>query len=181
MYIRNGFIIQRKPDACGYKGVENDNWYLNYMDDSGYFEKYFDEHIFCSWNNNEFVDCCNDIDFIYKYINESVKRNISYRVILCETKRQYPCLPDDLHLETEFLGYDYAYTGGSYYSCLNNDEYLEQILQNCKVKLNENGLCDTGKDLMNYVKARSEFIKNNPDIYLEAGEYIEYRLSVVKI
>ena len=181
MYIKNGFIVQRKPNNCGYKGVENDNWYLNHMDCNEYFKKYYDEHIEFSWNSNEFVDCCNNIDFIIDYIKESIKKNINCRVILCETKRQYPRLPDNLNLNAEFIGFDYAYSGGSYYSTINNDTCLNEILETKRITLNDNGLFDTENDLTEYVKARNEFMKKNPNVYLEDGDFIEYKLSLIKL
>ena len=36
----NGYIIQRKKDTQ-YKGVDGDNWYLNYSGDDPFFEAFY--------------------------------------------------------------------------------------------------------------------------------------------
>ena len=38
------------------------------------------------------------------------------------------------------MGYDYAYQGGSYYSCVNNDIVLKRINEFKNIELNEFGL-----------------------------------------
>ena len=44
------------------------------------------------------------------------------------------------------MGYDYAYQGGSYYSCVNNDIVLKRINEFKIIELNEFGLFDNEKN-----------------------------------
>lgn len=43
-------------------------------------------------------------------------------------------------------GYDYAYQGGSYYSCVNNDIVSKRINEFKNIELNEFGLFDNEKN-----------------------------------
>ena len=93
---RNGIIIQSIKNN-GYKGVDGsgfsadsaENWYLNNYQDCADFEEYYDEYINRTYYNTDeksFVAVCNDWNYIEKYITESKKRGIPFRIILCETE-----------------------------------------------------------------------------------------------
>lgn len=44
----NGYIIQRDHESV-YRGIDGDNWYLNYCSDNSYFEEFYDAQIEKSW------------------------------------------------------------------------------------------------------------------------------------
>lgn len=65
----NGLIIQKRKEGL-YQGIEGDNWYLNHGD-SQELDLFFSDNIEKAWENNNYVDACNDIKYIQKYINIS--------------------------------------------------------------------------------------------------------------
>ena len=124
----NGIVIQRYVenqykgiDGSGFSEHTGQNWYFN--DDetlSQVFEPYYDEHIGMTYWNLEphsWVAACNTMHYIYRYIEESKKRGIPYRLLLCESEIPRPVMktPD---CKRRFLGYDYAYAGGDNYSAV---------------------------------------------------------------
>lgn len=171
----NGYIVQRATTNT-YHGVEGDNWYLNYESDNQEFESYFDEYIDMSWCDEQFVDCCTDLNYLESYISESKKLNIPYRIILCETERDNPSIV--VQGEAKLLGYDYAYSGGSYYSSVYNDIFFQRIPELGNFLLNENGLFSTEEELRKFITRREE-LKITMQDQFEEGDFIIYRLSEV--
>ena len=82
-----------------YQGIEGDNWYLNYdcFNDLG---DYFEKNIEKAWENSDYIDVCNDIKYIQKYICISQSKNIDVRVLACVTEKKFPqmVLPDKIHI-----------------------------------------------------------------------------------
>lgn len=170
----NGIIVRRKTDEK-YKGVDScgagENWYLS--DDPG-FEAFYDENIERTYYNcpeGSWVSACTDLDYVRKYINESQKRGIKYRLILCETEIPQPQF-DPQGIEKTFLGYDYAYTGGDYYSAV----YQEVPYVFAHFALNENGLFETEDEIKAYLADREEFVRTHPPLSLEVGDFTVYKL-----
>lgn len=77
----NGYIVQRK-NKSEYKGIEGDNWYLNYCSNNDFFEEFYNQIIDKAWNNTDYIDCCTNEFYIKKYINESIKMGIDFRILL---------------------------------------------------------------------------------------------------
>jgi hypothetical protein len=183
----NGFIVRRINKSRGktYLGVENDNWPLNniYYDDSqnheiNYLMNYYDDNIDISWQGDCVEVCCN-IDYIRRYFNACNELNIEVDIIYCETNLIHPnfnniqCIEQ---LKDNFIGYDYAYSGGSYYSCVLNDVVSMRLLEFSKVKLNKFGLFDTINDLMEFIKKRNQLKDISPQFTFENGDFIIYKL-----
>ncbi len=174
----NGIIIQRKCSNI-YKGVEGDNWYLNdkYPE---IFEEYFDENVEKAWYDDEFVDVINDESIIKKYIELSHDEDIEFRLILCETIKKRPCFVSvSKYRKIKFLGYDYAYTGGSYYSAVYNEICLGSFDEFKHFELNENGLLQNEDEVINYIRFREKMISCGKN--LELGDFIIYRLYEVEL
>lgn len=175
LYV-NGIIVQMKKEEK-YQGVEGDNWYFNYIDNKGEFQKYFDEKIEVFLHDENYVDCCNDMDYIVRYIKESKKRNITYRLLLCETVKQKPQFQENV--KSKILGFDYAYAGGSYYSCINNDIHANRISEFKDILLNEYGLFDTEDEILQFIELRNNLKYKYPKETFEEGEFIIYRLREI--
>ena len=77
----NGYIIQRN-EVSYYKGIEGDNWYLNYCSDNNFFEDYYSKEIDKAWENIDYIDCCTNMEYIHRYIEESKKMCIPIRLLL---------------------------------------------------------------------------------------------------
>ncbi len=167
----NGIIFQERGNLK-YQGVEGNNWYLNdiYPEQIGAF---FAEHIEKSWYDEEYVDVASDLSFINLYINLSKRSGIEFRMLLCETERTLPQLGQK-KWEQKFIGYDYAYSGGSYYSAVLNDICSQRINEMNSIKLNKYGLFENIEELKHFIAKRKELYESNLDI--EEGDFIIYKL-----
>lgn len=169
----NGIIIQRNQIGR-YKGVEGDNWYLNdkYPE---LFEEYFCENIEKSWYDSDYVDVCTDIHFVEKYIELSRINHIKFRVVLCETEKEKPNI-QNMVWNTRFIGYDYAYSGGSYYSAVLNDICSGRIEQFNDYILNSNGLFDDIINLKDFISQREHYKRQYGNQLIEEGDFVIYKL-----
>ena len=177
----NGFIIQKKKDGL-YQGVEGDNWYLNYCSNKE-MDIFFEENIEKAWQNSDYVDVCEDIEYIKKYIELSENKEINYRILACITEKKMPQTIISSEVEMEFLGYDYAYAGGSYYSAILNDLISNRIKSFTDIQLNNFGLFGTYEEVRNFINRRRKMQEkdNIQEEYLEKGDYIIYELYEVNI
>lgn len=177
----NGLIMQ-KCERRLYQGVDGNNWYLN---QSGIKEldTFFDDNIEKAWGNDNYVDVCNDIEYICRYVDESKKKNIKYRIIACITEKKLPKMVLSTETDMIFLGYDYAYSGGSYYSAVLNDIISKRIQQFSSIKLNSFGLFESHQEIMDFINLRRYMKKKecNQEEYLEEGDFITYKLYELKI
>lgn len=184
MYV-NGIVIQKYVDSS-YKGIDGSgfsentghNWYFN--DDeqlSAFYEPFYDEYIGKTyWNMDEhsWVAACNNMDYINKYLEESIKRGIQYRLLLCESEVPNPTMKVS-GLEKKFLGYDYAYAAGDNYSAVYNE--IPFVFP--QFKLNCNGLFDTEEEIKEYILERERFKKFHPPYTLEEGDFVIFRLHEI--
>lgn len=172
----NGIIIQRNQIGR-YKGVEGDNWYLNdkYPE---LFEEYFCENIEKSWYDSDYVDVCTDIHFVEKYIELSRLNHIKFRVLLCETEKEKPNI-QNMVWNTRFIGYDYAYLGGSYYSAVLNDICSGRIEQFNDYILNSNGLFDDIINLKDFISQREHYKRQYGNQLIEEGDFVIYKLHEI--
>mgnify|MGYP000003036529 FL=1 len=174
----NGYIIQRN-EVSYYKGIEGDNWYLNYCSDNNFFEDYYSKEIDKAWENIDYIDCCTNMEYIHRYIEESKKMCIPIRLLLCYTSKKFPVLNDEcIKGKKIFLGYDYADSGGSYYSSVLNDVISKRIPEFKNISLNKNGLFDSYDEIMEYLKAR-RMLADKKKYDFDAGDFIVYRVEEI--
>lgn len=182
---RNGIIIQSIKEN-GYRGVDGSgfsvnsavNWYLNNYEDCVEFEEYYDEFINKTYYITEeksFVAVCNDWKYIDKYILESKKKEIPFRIILCETEIAEPIMELPEQLQLEFLGYDYAYAVGDNYSAVYNE--IPFVFKN--FQLNQNGLFETEEEIKEYIRQREIYEAEHPKYTLEVGDFVLFKLYEV--
>lgn len=178
MLYKNGIIIQSLINEGLYNGIEGNNWDFTDLPNRKY-EEYFDNNIQKAWSNTEYVDCCTDMAFIKEYVSVLRSKGIRFRILFCETEKKYPIMKSVQQMEYKFIGYDYAYSGGSYYSCINNDLISGRINQFVSYKLNEYGLLSSMEDIVRFVHQRNMLQKENSDIVFEKGDFVIYRISEV--
>ena len=177
----NGYIFQRETSSI-YRGVDGDNWFLNYCSDNTYFAKFHEDTIDSGIGNLERVECCADADYIQECAKEAKKLGIPFRVVLCATNRQQPMLgTEDSGFAEKELGYDIAYSGGSYYSCVLNDVVSGRITEFQSVRLNENGLFSSYEEAEAFLKQREEQEKATTEYIFEKGDYVIYKLTEVEV
>jgi len=176
----NGWIIQKNKEGH-YKGIEGDNWFLNYddMTDKEIVD-YFDEYIDLAWSDDGRVDVANDFNYIGKCADIATEKKIKFRIILCYTTRENPIIKDD-NLPTIFLGYDYAYSGGSYYSAVFSDVVSREMAVFAKFKLNSYGLFGSEEEIVEFISERNKAIQSSAGFEFEDGDFIVYKLYELKI
>lgn len=184
---KNGIVIKEKLNLKNeYLGIEGNNWFIDLeyekIEESQreYFHKYYCANVEMAWRDQNYVDCCSDINHIYKYQDICQRNNIDYVTLFCESEKMNPIWENkkDYKIEDKliFLGYDYAYAGGSFYSCVLNDVMSKRIDQFSHVKLNEYGLISTEEEMVAFIILREE-LKNKLEKYtFEEGEFIIYKL-----
>ena len=177
MLIKNGIIVQVRHDGA-YQGIEGENWSFDFSQADGNLEEYYDNNIDVSWQKENHVDCCNDIEYIRKYVAELKKNQMKYRILLCETNMAKPMFQECL-TATEFLGFDYAYAGGSFYSCINSDIISKRIPELINIQLNKSGLFENERELFDFIQRREELSVQYPERIFEKGDFIVYKLSEV--
>lgn len=186
MYI-NGVVMQSLKDN-GYKGIDGsgfspqtaENWYLNNVEGCERFEEYYDEHIGKTYYNvgvRSYVAACNDWNYIDDYIQESNKRKIPFRIIMCETEISEPVMVIPSDMKMVFLGYDYAYATGDNYSAVYNE--IPFVFSD--FHMNHNGLFETEKEIREYIGQREIYEKTHPQYTLEAGDFIIFKLYEVML
>lgn len=75
-----------------------------------------------------------------------------------------------------FIGYDYAYLGGSYYSAVLNDICSGRIHQFNDYILNSNGLFDDIINLKDFISQREHYKRQYGNQLIEEGDFVIYKL-----
>lgn len=179
--VCNGYIVQKDIPSY-YRGIAGDNWFLNYCSDNTYFEKYHASDIDNGFADSERVECCADAEYVKNCVEEAKKLGISFRLLLCATSRPAPVLGTEHMGKSEtILGYDIAYSGGSFYSCVLNDVVCGRIPEFQSIRLNENGLFSSYEEAEAFLKKREELEKETTEYIYEKGDYVIYKLTEVTL
>lgn len=186
VFYQNGFIVQRaKQWPHNYLGVEGDNWFLDEYSFPQYKEEMknvyneYRESICDNSLEGLKIECCNDFNFLNDYIAICQKMHVDINVIFCESLVSEPQLKKTLNVDKntyQFLGYDYAYKGGSFYSGILNDLCFERILEIKDITLNQFGLCASMDELNSYIQKRNRLKSIMPKCTFEGGDFTVYRL-----
>ncbi len=183
-YYVNGIVVQRKRDEK-YQGIDSgingDAWYLNYRyEKDNELVSGYDKYVDISEGSFEIIEACTNNQFIKKYIICSKELNVDIRLVLCVTTLDFP-LYNASNLELEFLGYDYAYPGGVYYSTIYNDIIDDRIKELRDIKLNKNGLFDSEEELEAFIQKREDLKKVYKKGMFESGVFVKYKLYEIDI
>jgi hypothetical protein len=183
-FYPNGFLVKEQlKQYQNYVGVEGGCWPLN-LDDQRlgkaeriYFSDFINSKIELSWKNPEYVDVASEWDFVKQYSQECKQKQIQPIILFCETTRLYPqCVPSANTMERfEFIGFDYAFSGGSYYSAVFSDVFTRRIKEFFCFELNEFGLFSKEEEITKFIEARSS-LRDVPQSRLEQGDFIIYKL-----
>lgn len=166
-----------------YLGVEGDCWNID-EDTEGLNKQEIDNirdyvyrNIESSWYDEQAIDGCNSIKFLNKYLDACINAQINFLVLYCKTNRTMPSYRQvDTTDNFRFLGYDYAYPGGSFYSCVFNDLYSRRIYELHNIELNEYGLISSEEMLIQFVERRNELVKYDQNSLFEQGHFVTYEL-----
>jgi len=182
IFYQNGYILKNSNSYLGknYLGVEGFDWLFDIKDinekEKEYIHTYIKDKIDLSYYNKEYVDVCYEIDFL-KYLYKFFIKNYDINnliIILCETTCEKPSLINKINYDDYcFLGYDYAYAGGSFYSCIFNDIINRNKI---KINLNEYGLIANEENLNKFIQLRSDIKSKACFGEFEEGDFISYKL-----
>ena len=189
-YMRgaNGFLITGKEviwNKQKYFGVDTEPWPIDFQTCSKFdnFEKELLSNIYIQaltqeksvFLLNKFLAC--------KYVQECLENNKSIRILYCETNAENLMFDETLNIFTKlgrFLGFDYAYGGDDFYSCVLNDLICRPELFKENSYLNEYGLLSSEYSSQQFISERNILKKESKDPYLfENGDYIIYKIFEV--
>ena len=183
MCIKTGFLVTNNAfchNEKKYYGVDTNPWEIWFKDCSFYSpnirEKYNWESVMLS---DEFV-------FLLKaehanlYFENYRKKVNDARLLYCICT-----LEENIHAlkniqptaDYTFLGYDYAYGGGDYYSAILNDVMIRHTLFQNRFALNKYGLLSSTDIMYEFIYTRSEInrLVDNPMLF-ESGNFIVYKI-----
>ncbi|KAA8998361.1 hypothetical protein F4V43_16545 [Paenibacillus spiritus] len=183
----NGLII-RTIDKIHekYLGVEGDCWNID-EDTEGidpnegkFLNNFCSKNINISWSGDDIVEASADINFANRYVNAYLQANLQPLVLLCKTNKTIPTFHMDIESRANgnliFIGFDYAYSGGSFYSCVFSDLYTKRIPELRDIDLNAYGLINSEEELTNFIERRNELIIKDEASRFEAEEFTIYKL-----
>lgn len=181
----NGILLRTADKIYGnYLGVEGDCWTIDEdtegieQQEGEYLNNYCSENITLSWTDDNVVDVSCNVDFTNRYINAYKKANIQFEVLFCKTNRQLPSYTLDIEEQGNFkyIGFDYAFSGGSFYSSIFSDLYSNRLPGLFDIKLNEYGLINSEKDLIDFVRRREKLSMKDKEGMFEKGLFTIYKL-----
>jgi hypothetical protein len=184
----NGFLVKRidSEDAKKfgqYSGVEGDCFPINEyfspkkisLEESKYLSKFLKDNVMLNGFDNSYVDVCPNIYFLKRYVKACQAEGLKIQVIYCKTQKKFP--ESDIDTSDgnyKFMGYDFGYPGGDYYSCVFND--VTRIPEMARFHLNQYGLFNSESEILEFIKLRNELEKNKANLTSELGEFIVYQL-----
>jgi hypothetical protein len=183
----NGFIVKSVEEIYrNYSGIEGNCWNIDEdtegieVQERKYLYNYYSQYIDLSWTDENHVDVCSDIKFINRYISTYLKANVKFEVLFCETLNERPSFNQFMESQTTdnftFIGFDYAYPGGSFYSCVFSEVYSKRISAFLNIELNKFGLINSEEELLDFIKRRDELILKDEQGIFEKGKFIIYKL-----
>lgn len=181
MLKSNGFLVtgqKRFLNNQFYYGVDTNPWPIE-LCQCQFFkeqEKKIIEELDIL-NSEENFACLLSFEMTKKYILECIKLKLDIRVLYCETTVTNISFDTKIKIGKAFLGYDYAYGGGDYYSCVLSDIIYRPNLFGYKDFLNEYGLIKRESNLLNFIHDREKKKKecSEPNLF-EDGYFIIYKI-----
>ena len=179
--MKKGYIITEKPgvvNGVNYCGVDNSAFPLDFSDCllfSGLEIEQLQDLVLYNVNTPFLLNA----EQAERYIQECINNGLEYRCLYCEVLSEREAQEHELPLfyeNKEFLGFDYAYGAGDYYSCILNDIICRPALLSYQHILNTNGLIDTLSTLNEFIKKRTEVMimnETDPDLF-EVGDFYIY-------
>jgi hypothetical protein len=185
----SGFLVQTK--SVGYKGfyglLEDDIWPLDLTNEKNQeLKKYFYDFIHLAWKDDNRVDLCENHDFVKKYYKACNDEEFNTDIKFCMASKNQPNInPSQIKKiiqNAEFVGYDYAWSGGDFYSAVFSDVFTKRITGLMDLNLNQYGLFDTEESIVEFVKRRNKLIEvsSDPIAEFEGGDFCYYKIWVMQ-
>lgn len=185
-FLSNGFIVTSSPQKINgivYHGVDTEPWPmgLTFSVSSALHQL---EKVCCTDLTSVFLA---DLTDALDYYDACVEQIDNVRILYCETSAENLIFKPELSKEygkiSNFLGFDYAYPSGSYYSAIANDVISRStpLSRQWKTALNQYGLFSTEESLYGLINDRKYAVSKDPFPYFyERGNFIAFRVFLFK-
>ncbi len=176
-----GFLITGFPKNIGgitYHGVDTEAWPIGPLFQSQNAKMIYEESFFG-------LPLLIDLDSAMQYCRDCVKEGKNFRLLYCEVLTDGMDTPDSERCcpaDKVFLGYDYSYSSGDYYSALLNDVIWGETCLSVKWKkhLNGYGLFSSEEMLQGFIEDRQALLKDGQsEMAFELGDFAAFRLFSV--
>ena len=183
MCIKTGFLVTNNLfffNGKKYYGVDTDPWEMDFKECSFYAPNVREEYYLESdMLSNDFVFLLNEKHAkLYYEQYRKIVNDARLLYCICTLEENIHAL-NSVHTigEYNFLGYDYAYGGGDYYSAVLNDVVIRpQLFQN-RFALNKYGLISNVETMSLFIHERTEAEHLTDDVMLfEKGDFVIYKL-----
>ena len=182
-YTSNGFIVTEGPElvnGIGYYGVDTNVWPIGQT---------FSSQLATEIKEIAYVDLAFplliDLPSALQYYSECNRLGISPRLLYCETECKNSSVVISEFCNSTyctFLGYDYAYPSGDYYSAVANDIIYrkDEFSIKWKTYINQYGLISSEKLIQLFAIERMEALQKNPNaLSFETGNFVIFRVFSV--
>lgn len=185
-FLSNGFLVTSSPEKIGdavYHGVDTEPWPLGTSLQIS--SQWLQQEEACYLNLSfVFLAGLNDTVTYFKACQNQINSSM---VLCCEISAPNMQYKLELHKQygksSKFLGYDYAYPSGSYYSAIVNDIICRTtpLSKQRKTELNQNGLFSTEDALCGFIRDRGLAVsQDKPPYFYEHGDFVAFRLFYVE-
>lgn len=183
-----GFLVVGEPiliNGITYSGVNTNAWPIGTDFDSETAMNIC-KHSYLSLDFPLLID----FESVLHYRQRCVCAGIKVRMLYCEVLVDHPdCnLPQfDKPQESIYLGFDYAYPSGDYYSAVANDiiGLHRDFPTYWKNNLNEYGLLPSANHLFRFIQERNIAVKekerHGQNLFFEKGSFVGFRIFNVDL
>lgn len=172
--ICSGFLVCGPEREDGYSGVETNAWPLG---ECAAFSQKTKEFQNCGVTDQP---CLTSSQEAMEYYSECIARQIPCRILYCQvdtgnfqaTPFQYPIGENNLR----FLGMDYAYPSGSYFSVFANEVKMARtdFHKKWKERLNPFGLLPSQQLLTQFIRERDQEEIAGDSLFFEKGCFVTF-------
>lgn len=185
-YRASGFLVTDEPVRISdtpYFGVDTNAWPIG----TSFASRDAAEYCEIAYHDLSFPMLI-DYDSALDYYHLCLQVGNKPRLLFCEvmTNCMSCALPHFINSGNSiFLGFDYAYPSGDYYSAIANDILYDRngYFAHWKSRLNEFGLLTTEEELLQFVQERTQLVKEfeecDKEMQLEKGFFACFRLFLV--
>jgi len=176
----NGFIVKAIDGYLKdieYHGIGDSYWPISTLYDKDYLESEdidfldeLDHLLFIQSAKNKYLEVCNDINLVMRYVKLCTKCNIEYELLFIKSEIDYPTCMNVNQSRMVFLGYDYGEQGTS--------AVIERLM-NPEMDIfivNEYGLLKTMDELERLVSIRNELRSNGRGRLEHTDDLISYEV-----
>ena len=173
----NGLIVVENAKDW-YNGVDRNPWLLSRCD------TILHKSLKAVDQSFEYYDVTQSFDLAIHYWELANKVTGGAEVLYCEfIGARLPMYSVDLHgkisEKCEFLGWDYSWINGDFYSCIYNDLSLKKELFTSYLHiLNKYGLFQTENEVDDFIRRRKKLKRLHPKEMFEVGRF--YKVKVFR-